>query len=33
MLIWRNAKGELRACPCEKRESYAHVRRELAGGS
>lgn len=29
MLIWWNAKGELRACPCEKRESYDHVRREL----
>ncbi|CAN7507469.1 hypothetical protein LJR219_003528 [Phenylobacterium sp. LjRoot219] len=31
MLIWWNAKGELRACPCEKRESYGYVRKELAG--
>jgi len=31
MLIWWNAKGELRACPCEKRESYGYVRQELEG--
>lgn len=31
MLIWWNAKGELRACPCEKRESYGYVREELEG--
>lgn len=31
MLIWWNAKGELRACPCEKRESYGNVRKELVG--
>jgi hypothetical protein len=28
-LVWWNAKGEMRACACEKRETYRFVRREL----
>ena len=28
-LIWWNAKGEMRGCACEKRETYRFVRREL----
>ncbi|MDP2010973.1 MAG: hypothetical protein Q8K11_12430 [Phenylobacterium sp.] len=29
-LVWWNAKGEMRACACEKRETYRFVRKELA---
>lgn len=29
LLVWRNAKGELRSCACEKRETYRYVKREL----
>jgi hypothetical protein len=28
-LVWWNAKGEMRACACEKRQTYRFVRREL----
>jgi hypothetical protein len=28
-LIWWNAKGEMRGCACEKRETYRFVRKEL----
>jgi hypothetical protein len=28
-LIWRDAKGRLRGCACEKRETYRFVRKEL----
>jgi hypothetical protein len=28
-LVWWNAKGEMRACACEKRETYRFVRAEL----
>jgi len=28
-LVWWNDKGEMRACACEKRETYRFVRREL----
>ena len=28
-LIWRDAKGRLRGCACEKRETYRFVRSEL----
>jgi hypothetical protein len=28
-LIWWNDKGEMRACACEKRQTYRFVRREL----
>jgi hypothetical protein len=28
-LIWWNAKGEMRACACEKRQTYRFVRKEL----
>jgi hypothetical protein len=28
-LVWWNAKGEMRACACEKRETYRFVRKEL----
>jgi hypothetical protein len=28
-LIWWNAKGEMRGCACEKRETYRFVRAEL----
>jgi hypothetical protein len=28
-LIWWNDKGEMRACACERRETYRFVRREL----
>jgi len=28
-LIWWTAEGEMRACACEKRESYRFVRKEL----
>jgi hypothetical protein len=29
LLVWRNAKGELRGCACEKRETYKYVKKEL----
>jgi hypothetical protein len=29
LLIWWNAKGEMRGCACEKRETYRFVRKEL----
>lgn len=29
LLIWWNDKGEMRACACEKRETYRFVRKEL----
>jgi hypothetical protein len=29
LLVWWNAKGEMRACACEKRETYRFVRKEL----
>jgi hypothetical protein len=29
LLVWWNAKGEMRACACENRETYRFVRREL----
>ncbi len=29
-LVWWNAKGEMRACACEQRETYRFVRKELA---
>ena len=29
LLVWWNDKGEMRACACEKRETYRFVRREL----
>ena len=32
-LIWWNAKGEMRACACEKRETYRFVRKELGAKS
>jgi hypothetical protein len=28
-LVWWNAKGEMRACACERRETYRFVRKEL----
>lgn len=28
-LVWRDARGRLRGCACEKRQTYAYVRREL----
>jgi hypothetical protein len=28
-LIWWNAKGEMRGCACEKRQTYRFVRKEL----
>lgn len=28
-LVWWNAKGEMRACACEQRETYRFVRKEL----
>ena len=28
-LIWWNAKGEMRGCACDRRETYRFVRREL----
>lgn len=28
-LVWWNAKGEMRACACEKRQTYRFVRKEL----
>jgi hypothetical protein len=28
-LIWWNAKGEMRGCACEKRETYGFVHKEL----
>ena len=28
-LIWWNAKGEMRGCACERRETYRFVRKEL----
>lgn len=28
-LVWRDAKGRLRGCACEKRETYRFVRKEL----
>ena len=28
-LIWRDARGRLRGCACEKRETYGHVLSEL----
>jgi hypothetical protein len=28
-LVWWNDKGQMRACACERRESYHHVVREL----
>ena len=28
-LVWRDAKGRLRGCACEKRETYRFVRAEL----
>jgi hypothetical protein len=31
-LIWWNARGEMRGCACEKRETYRFVRRELGVG-
>jgi hypothetical protein len=31
-LIWWNAKGEMRGCACEKRETYRFVRKELGAG-
>lgn len=30
-LIWWNDKGEMRACACEKPQTYRFVRRELGG--
>jgi hypothetical protein len=29
LLVWRDDKGRLRGCACEKRETYRYVRREL----
>lgn len=29
LLVWWNDKGEMRACACEKRETYRFVRKEL----
>lgn len=29
LLVWWNAKGEMRACACERRETYRFVRKEL----
>jgi hypothetical protein len=29
LLVWWNDKGEMRACACERRETYRFVRREL----
>lgn len=29
LLVWWNQKGEMRACACEKRETYRFVRKEL----
>jgi hypothetical protein len=29
LLVWWNAKGEMRACACEAPQSYRFVRREL----
>ena len=29
LLVWWNAKGEMRACTCESRHAYRFVRREL----
>ena len=29
LLVWWNARGEMRACACEKRQTYRFVRREL----
>lgn len=29
LLVWWNDKGEMRACACEKRETYRYVRHEL----
>ena len=28
-LVWRDARGRLRGCACEKRETYRYVRAEL----
>ncbi|OYX34501.1 MAG: hypothetical protein B7Y99_05255 [Caulobacterales bacterium 32-69-10] len=28
-LIWRDARGRLRGCACERRETYKYVRKEL----
>lgn len=29
LLVWWNDRGEMRACACEKRETYRFVRKEL----